>query len=80
MEDEEAIDWRKRFPTFHWTRRTSSRRGDRRFTKMRDIVCGFLCRRRRRRRMREILSFYVWKSVVHGKKGVQTKSMKGSYG
>jgi len=33
MKDEEAIDWRERFPTFHWTRRTSSRRGDKRLTK-----------------------------------------------
>jgi hypothetical protein len=43
MKEEEAINWRKRFPTFHWTRRTSLRRGHRRFTKMSGIVCvGFL--------------------------------------
>jgi hypothetical protein len=41
MKDEEAIDWRERFPTFHWTRRTSSRRGDRRFTKGNGILCVF---------------------------------------
>jgi hypothetical protein len=51
MKDEEAIDWRKRFPTFHWTRRTSSRRGDRKLTKRNDIMCVFFGRRRRRRRM-----------------------------
>jgi hypothetical protein len=27
MEDEEVIDWRERFPNFHWTRKTSSKRG-----------------------------------------------------
>jgi hypothetical protein len=27
MNDEEAIDWREGFQNFHWTRRTSSRRG-----------------------------------------------------
>jgi hypothetical protein len=28
MKDEETIDWREGFPQFfHWTRRTSSRRG-----------------------------------------------------
>jgi hypothetical protein len=27
MKDEGAIDWREGFPNFHWTRRTSSRRG-----------------------------------------------------
>jgi hypothetical protein len=26
MKDEGAIDWRKGFPNFHWTRRASSRR------------------------------------------------------
>jgi hypothetical protein len=42
MKDEETIDWRERFPTFHWTRRTSSRRGDRRLTKESSILCVFL--------------------------------------
>jgi hypothetical protein len=41
MKDEEAIDWRERFPTFHWTRRTNLRRGDRRVTKGNGIVCVF---------------------------------------
>jgi hypothetical protein len=27
MKDEETIDWREGFLNFHWTRRTSSRRG-----------------------------------------------------
>jgi hypothetical protein len=27
MKDEETIDWREGFPNFHWTRRTSSRKG-----------------------------------------------------
>jgi hypothetical protein len=27
MKDEGAIDWKERFVNFHWTRRTSSRRG-----------------------------------------------------
>jgi hypothetical protein len=48
MKDEEAIDWRERFPTFHWTRRTSSRRGARRFTKGSGFLCVFFGRRRRR--------------------------------
>jgi len=42
MKDEKAIDWRERFLTFHWIRRTSSRRGDRRFTKGSGILCRFL--------------------------------------
>jgi len=42
MKDEEAIDLREIFSTFHWTRRTSSRRGDRRLTKGNGIMCVFL--------------------------------------
>jgi hypothetical protein len=41
MKVEEAIDQRERFPTFHWTRKTSSKRGDRRFTKESGILCVF---------------------------------------
>jgi hypothetical protein len=48
MKDEEAIDWRERFLTFHWTRRTSSRRGDRRLTKESGILYVFFGRRRKR--------------------------------
>jgi len=42
MRDEEAIDWREIFPNFHWTRRPSSRRGDRRLMKGSGILCVFL--------------------------------------
>jgi hypothetical protein len=52
MKDEEAIDWRERFPTFHWTRRTNSRRGDRRLTKESGILCVFFGRRRKRMNVR----------------------------
>jgi hypothetical protein len=38
MKDEEAIDWKEGFQDFHWTRKTSSRRGDGRFTKD-DLMC-----------------------------------------
>jgi hypothetical protein len=41
MKDEEAIDWRERFPNFHWTRKTSSRRDDRRLSKGSGIMCVF---------------------------------------
>jgi hypothetical protein len=27
MKDEKTIDWKEGFPNFHWTRRTSSKRG-----------------------------------------------------
>jgi hypothetical protein len=79
MKDEEAIDWKERFPTFHWTRRTSSRRGDKKLTKENGFfMCVFL-RRRRRMSVWEILSSYVWKSVVHKKKCVRRKTVKGNY-
>jgi hypothetical protein len=48
MKDEEAIDWRESFQNFHWTRRTSSRRGHARLTKRREVSCVFFGRKRRR--------------------------------
>ncbi len=40
LKDEEVIDWRGGFPSFLWTRGTSSRRGHGRFTKG-WMVCVF---------------------------------------
>jgi hypothetical protein len=48
MKDEETIDWREGFPNFHWTRRTSSRRGHERFTKKNVVSCVFFEEKRRR--------------------------------
>jgi hypothetical protein len=45
MKDEEAIDWREGFQDFHWTRKTSSRRGDGKLTK--EDLMFFFGRRRR---------------------------------
>jgi hypothetical protein len=42
LKDEEAIDWRGRFPSFHWTKGTSSRRGHGRLTKCVEGVQEFL--------------------------------------
>jgi hypothetical protein len=41
MKDEEAIDWKEGFPNFHWTRRTSSRRGHGRLSKGGVVSCVF---------------------------------------
>jgi hypothetical protein len=50
LKDEKAIDWRGGFPSFHWTRGTSSKRGHGKLTKGgMDIVCFFLGEKRRRR-------------------------------
>jgi hypothetical protein len=49
MNDEEAVDWREGFPNFHWTRKTSSRRGHGRLTKRGDhILCVFFRGKRKR--------------------------------
>jgi hypothetical protein len=52
MNDEEAIDWREGFQDFHWTRRTSSRRGDGRWVRRPQTYQGgfyvFFGRRRKR--------------------------------
>jgi hypothetical protein len=49
MKDEEAIDWREGFQYFHWTRGTSSRRGQRGLPRGRSLCVFF------RRRMRRIM-------------------------
>jgi hypothetical protein len=41
MKDKEAIDWREGFLNFHWTRRTSSKRGHGRLTKRGVVYCVF---------------------------------------
>jgi len=77
MKDEEAIDWRERFPTFHRIRKTSSRRSDRRLTKESGILCVFFGRRRKMS-VWEIFSSYVWKNVVHGRKMCANKNHEGT--
>jgi hypothetical protein len=48
MKDEEAMDWRKGFSNFHWTRITSSRKGHGRLTKEKVISCVFFEGKRRK--------------------------------
>jgi hypothetical protein len=52
MKDEEAIDWREGFQYFHWTRGTSSRRGQTGLSKNKS-VCVFFKRKRRKMNVRE---------------------------
>jgi hypothetical protein len=65
MKDEETIDWREGFQDFHWTRRTSSRRGDGRWVSILHIYQGgsyvFLGGEGRGRVCEEKNSSYVWK-------------------
>jgi hypothetical protein len=53
MNEEEAIDWREGFQDFHWTRRTSSRRGDGRWARRPHIYQrgSYVFFGRRRRKM-----------------------------
>jgi hypothetical protein len=41
MKDEEAIDWKEGFQYFHWTRGTSSRRGQRGLPRRRSLCVFF---------------------------------------
>jgi hypothetical protein len=66
MKDEETIDWREGFPNFHWTRRTSSRRGHRGLPKGEGSILRFGKEKEENECEKEINS-YVWKGVVHGK-------------
>ncbi len=79
MKDEEAIDWREGFQYFHWTKGTSSRRGQGGLPRKKSS-CVFLGEEGGEWMWERKISSYVWKNVVHGKKNyVQTKSMEGSY-
>jgi hypothetical protein len=53
VKDEEAIDWRERFPNFHWTWRISSRRGHGRLTKRGMVFCVFFPRKKGKERVCE---------------------------
>jgi hypothetical protein len=57
MNNEEAIDWKERLQDFHWTRRTSSRRGDGRWARRPHTYEGgsyvFFGRRRRKMSVKE---------------------------
>ncbi len=68
MKDEEAIDWREGFQYFHWTRGTSSRRGQGGLLKRRSLCVFFLEEGGGEWVWERRISFYVWKNVVHRKK------------
>jgi hypothetical protein len=82
LKDEEAIDWRGGFRSFHWTRGTSSRNGHGRLTKCVDGVCFLKPREQRRKEenkcVREELVLICEKTLFMKKMRVQTKSMEGS--
>jgi hypothetical protein len=66
LKDEEAIDWRRRFRSFHWARGTSSRKVIETFQGRKEsfgwgvCVCVFLGERKKEEKER-VISFYVWK-------------------
>jgi hypothetical protein len=72
MKDEEAIDWREGFQNFHWTRRTSSRRGDGRWANIPHADQGgsyvFLGGKGGGGVCQEKISSYVWKKLLFMKK------------
>jgi hypothetical protein len=90
MKDEEAIDWREGFPNFHWTRRTSSRRGHRRLTKREVVPCVFFLRKKEENEcvkgklvlMCEIMLFMekMCANKTHGRKLCVASSCSGVHG
>jgi hypothetical protein len=78
LKDEEAIDWRGGFWSFHWTRGTSSRKGHGRFTKRVDGLCFLKPKGTKEEEecVRKNISSYVWKKVVHGKNMCKQRAWK----
>ncbi len=66
LKDEEAIDWSKRFRSFHYTRRTSSRKVMEAY-QGKEEVGVWEKEKKRRMKCEEKISSYVWRSV-RGKK------------
>jgi hypothetical protein len=67
MKDEETIDWRERFSNFHWTRRTSSRKGHGSLPKGEGSILRFGKEKEENECVRKKINSYVWKGVVYGK-------------
>jgi hypothetical protein len=66
LKDEEAIDWRGGFRNFHWARGTSSRKGHGGLLRERQV--SWVGERKKEEKEcveKKIISFYVWKGVVH---------------
>jgi hypothetical protein len=78
MKDEEAIDWREKFPNFPWIRRTSSRKCHGRLIKGKVVSCVFFSKKKEDNKcvrgklvlMCERMSFMKKKSAKkkHGRK------------
>jgi len=67
LKDEEAIDWREGFQSFHWTRGTSSRKGHGGLPRERRISCVGGRGKEENECVKKKISSYVWKGVIHGK-------------
>jgi hypothetical protein len=78
MKDEGAINWRKGFPNFHWTRRASSRRGLRGVPRKERSSCVFGGKKKDdNESVRKRLVLMCGK-VLFMKKMCANKSMEGS--
>jgi hypothetical protein len=79
MKDEGAVDWKERFPNFHWTRKTNSKRGLRCvLRKERSILCFGGKEKEENESVKKILIFMCGKKKFM-KKMCANKSMEGSY-
>jgi hypothetical protein len=68
MKDKEAIDWREGFQYFHWTRGTSSRRGQRGLPRRRSLCIFFWKKEEEIACERKELVFMCEKVMFMGKK------------
>jgi hypothetical protein len=77
MKDEEAIDWREGFANFHWTRRTSSRRGHGRLIKGEwYLVCFFQGKKEENERVTKKLVFMCERMLFMEKMCAKRKAWK----
>jgi len=68
LKDEEAIDWRGGFRSFHWARGTGSRKGHGGLPREKEV--SWVGERKKEekkcvKKKKKRISLYVWKGVVH---------------
>ncbi len=78
MKNEGAIDWRKGFPNFHWTRRASSRRGLKGAQGGRGVRVFFGGKKKEKNESVRRRLVLMCEKVLFMKKMCANKSMEGS--
>jgi hypothetical protein len=73
MKDEEDIDWKEGFPQLPLDKENKFKEKSWKVWAKEFLFCVFSLKKEENECVRKKTSCYVWRSVIHGSKGVQTK-------